>query len=320
MNWLGQRMLVIGTGEIAAQVIEHMKIAHDKSEVVGCLRISEQHDICVDPEMCVGSYDDLKQMLDCLSVSVLLIADYDLPKETVLKLLGKPYLRHLTIVQCLSPHQDPYWNCGLHTYKNLRYCLLTQHPMSTTLRICKRFGDVLLSFVALLFLSPMLLVLCLLIGKDPIYKQERVGRRGKRFIIYKLRTMCINAEKKGPMLSSQEDKRITTIGRFLRKYRIDEFPQFYNVLKGDMSLIGPRPERWFYFKKITSIEPEAYLLLNIRPGITSMGMVKYGYASNVDMMLTRLQYEKVYYQHATWCTELAVFANTCKTIVKGRGV
>lgn len=320
MNWLGRRMLVIGTGEVAAQVVEHMKKAHHKNDVVGCLRLSEMHPVLVDADMCVGTYDNLKQMVDCLSVSVLLIADYQLPNSEVLKLLSKPCFSNLTIVQCLPPAVEGYWNCPVSAYGELRYCLLTSHPMGLGLRLFKRGFDVLVSALALLLLSPLMLLLCLLIGRHPIYKQERIGRRGKRFAIYKLRTMCVNAEKKGPQLSSEADERITKIGRFLRKYRIDEFPQFYNVLCGDMSLIGPRPERWFYFKQITAVEPEAFLLLNIRPGITSMGMVKYGYASSVEMMLTRLQYDKVYYQHATWCTELAVFVKTIKTILKGRGV
>ena len=158
----------------------------------------------------------------------------------------------------------------------------------------KRAIDVVAAFVALILFSPLFLILALLIKRDskgPVfYKQERIGYRHKPFKIYKFRTMKVDAEQGKPMLSGENDSRITKIGKVLRKYRLDELPQFWNVLKGDMSLVGPRPEREYFIRQIVERAPYYVLLHQIRPGITSWGMVKYGYARNVDEMIARLKY------------------------------
>lgn len=150
----------------------------------------------------------------------------------------------------------------------------------------KRVIDIFVSFIALILLSPLFLLLAILIKKDsngPIfYKQERIGYRHRPFKIYKFRTMKAHAENGIPLLSEENDKRVTKIGKVLRKYRLDELPQFWNVLKGDMSLVGPRPEREYFIRQIVERAPYYVLLHQIRPGITSWGMVKYGYARNVD--------------------------------------
>ena len=142
----------------------------------------------------------------------------------------------------------------------------------------KRVGDMFISMLVMIFLSPFFALLALLVKLDSkgpvIYSQERIGRYGVPFKIYKFRTMRIDAELKGPQLSEENDPRITRIGAFLRKYRLDETPQFYNVLIGDMSLAGPRPERSFFIGKIVEKAPYYCLIQQVRPGITSWGMVK----------------------------------------------
>jgi lipopolysaccharide/colanic/teichoic acid biosynthesis glycosyltransferase len=131
--------------------------------------------------------------------------------------------------------------------------------------------------------------------------------------------MFENAETSGPQLSSETDKRITPIGRFMRKTRLDEFPQFFNVLKGDMSLVGPRPERQFYIDQIVEIEPQFMHLTKVRPGITSWGQVKYGYAENVDQMLQRMKFDLLYMKNRTLALDIKIMLYTVLIILKAKG-
>jgi exopolysaccharide biosynthesis polyprenyl glycosylphosphotransferase len=184
--------------------------------------------------------------------------------------------------------------------------------------------DKLISALILIFFSPLYLYLAFRIKRDsqgPVFiRQERIGLGGKPFMIYKFRTMCDDAEKDGPALSSIDDQRITTYGRKLRKYRLDELPQFWNVLKGDMSLVGPRPERRYYIEQIAKEFPYYYLLHNVRPGITSWGMVKFGYASTVPQMIERMKYDILYYDNMSLALDIKILIYTVKTILTGKGI
>ncbi len=189
----------------------------------------------------------------------------------------------------------------------------------------KRFCDVVISCIALVVLIPVYIIVGIIIKSDsrgPVfYFQERLGRHNKPFKIIKFRTMIQNAEQEGkPQLSSDNDPRITRVGHYLRKYRIDELPQFFNVLRGDMSLVGPRPERRYYAQKILEREPAYSLVHQIRPGITSMGMVKYGYARTVDEMLERLRFDLLYLENMSLLNDLKIIVYTIKIVFTGRGV
>ncbi len=152
-----------------------------------------------------------------------------------------------------------------------------------------------------------------------LYRQERIGRGGQPFYIYKFRSMYQNAETNGPSLSSDDDPRVTQWGRFLRKVRLDELPQFYNVLRGEMSLVGPRPERQYFIDQIVQVAPQYKHLLRVRPGITSLGLVKFGYAQNVAEMVKRLQYDILYIENMSLAMDFRVLLYTIKVIVEGRG-
>jgi exopolysaccharide biosynthesis polyprenyl glycosylphosphotransferase len=187
----------------------------------------------------------------------------------------------------------------------------------------KRLLDVFLSLIASLILFPVFIVLTIIIkttSKGPIfYKQERVGRFGKPFNIYKLRSMVADAENGTPALSSENDDRITKIGKFMRKTHFDEIPQFYNVIIGDMSLVGPRPERQYYIDQIVKKAPHYTHLHKLRPGITSWGQVRYGYASNVDEMLERLPYDMMYLKNISLYIDFKIMIYTIMVSLKGRG-
>jgi exopolysaccharide biosynthesis polyprenyl glycosylphosphotransferase len=187
----------------------------------------------------------------------------------------------------------------------------------------KRVMDIALSAIAIIILSPVYLFCIIgvkLSSKGPVfYTQERIGISGRTFMIPKFRSMVIGAENGTPMLSSKNDNRVTSFGRFMRKTRLDEIPQFFSVLKGDMSLVGPRPERQFFIDQITQRAPHYKLLLKVKPGITSWGQVKYGYAENVDQMIERLKYDILYLENMSLAMDIKIMAYTLLTVMKGSG-
>lgn len=202
---------------------------------------------------------------------------------------------------------------------------ITQTRMSPQTLHVKRLADIVVSSVMLVLSAiPMALIglAIKLDSKGPMfYKQRRVGRHRRQFNIIKLRTMCQNAEADGkPELSYPGDIRVTRVGRILRKYRLDELPQFLNVLRGDMSIVGPRPERPEFMEEMHRRNPAATLIHRVRPGITSLGMVRYGYASNMDEIMRRLQYDLLYLENISILTDLKIILHTANTVLSGKGV
>lgn len=201
---------------------------------------------------------------------------------------------------------------------------LTAPLISESSKNVKRLSDVMTSVVVMTLLSPLYLAIGLLVRMDSpgkvFYSQERIGRRQRPFRIYKFRTMRKDAEAGVPMLSSDDDPRITKVGRVLRKYRLDELPQFWNVIKGDMSIVGPRPEREYFIRKIMEKAPYYALVYQVRPGITSWGMVKYGYASSLDQMIERTRYDLIYMSNMSLFVDMKILIYTVKTVIKGKGI
>jgi exopolysaccharide biosynthesis polyprenyl glycosylphosphotransferase len=201
---------------------------------------------------------------------------------------------------------------------------ISDHIMPVWQSAVKKTMDYSLALFMLVILSPFLVVVGIIIrltGKGPvIFTQERIGKHGKPFRMYKFRSMYDGAEKGEPLLSSRADPRVTAFGRFMRKHRIDEIPNLINVLKGEMSLVGPRPERQFFIDQIVEKAPHYRRLLKVKPGITSWGQVKYGYASNVDQMVERLEYDLLYLDNMSLLIDMKIMIYTILIIVKGKGV
>ena len=200
---------------------------------------------------------------------------------------------------------------------------ITEHKMSDTELCIKRAFDIVVSAAMLVLLSPLYLILTLLVwysSKGPVfYRQERIGLHGLPFEIIKFRTMCVHAETETPQLSADNDPRITKVGKWMRKYRLDELPQFWNILRGDMSIVGPRPERRYFINQIEEKAPYYCMIYKIRPGLTSWGPIKVGYTDTLDKMIRRLNYDIVYIENMSLTLDIKIMFHTIGVIFNGKG-
>lgn len=200
---------------------------------------------------------------------------------------------------------------------------ISPEPMPVWQAVTKRLFDIVASVMVIVILSPVYIFTAIMVkcsSPGPVfYRQERIGKHGKPFNMLKFRSMYVNAEDMGPQLSKDDDPRITRWGRFMRKVRLDEIPQFFTVLGGKMSIVGYRPERQYYIDKIVEKAPHYRMLLKIKPGITSWGEVKYGYASTVDEMVERLKYDILYIENMNLAVDVKILIYTVLIVVQGRG-
>lgn len=190
-------------------------------------------------------------------------------------------------------------------------------------RFVKRSTDILLSVPCLILSSPLFAIISLAIkwedGLPIIYKQERIGLHGKPFNIYKFRSMKADAEKDGPnLLEIEGDTRLTHVGKFIRTHHLDELPQLWNILKGDMSLVGPRPERKYYIDQIMEHDPRYTYLYQIRPGATSYATLYNGYTDTMPKMLRRLSLDLYYLEHRSWWFDAKILFKTLVNIMFGK--
>jgi len=191
-------------------------------------------------------------------------------------------------------------------------------------RIIKTAGDYIFAVIFLMVVSPLILFLSILIfltgGWPVIYSQKRTGLNGKPFSIYKFRSLRQGTSEGIQLISDSHDVRITKIGRVMRRYRLDEIPNFINVLKGEMSIVGPRPEQEYFIEKLIHRNPKFTELLKVKPGVTSWGEVKYGYASDVDQMVERLEFDLYYLKNKSLAFDMRILLETAWIVFKGRGI
>jgi putative colanic acid biosynthesis UDP-glucose lipid carrier transferase len=212
----------------------------------------------------------------------------------------------------------------LVNYGELPVLHITSHPeIGLKIRLLKRSFDILFAAFVLIFGAPVFVVLYVITrvtSHGPaFFKQERVGRNQQPFYIFKFRSMYMNAERHGPQLSKDNDSRITKWGLFMRKTRLDELPQFWNVLKGEMSIVGPRPERQHFIEKIVIENPNYKKLLRLKPGLTSLGQVHYGYAQNIEEMRDRMRIDLIYFQNINLQSDLNIIFKTVGVMIQRKG-
>jgi exopolysaccharide biosynthesis polyprenyl glycosylphosphotransferase len=324
---IGFNTLVIGANEKAVRLVEDLMTQKRPAgnKIIGFLTVDERESFPLEkyaPNL--GSYKNIQKVINDYQVEEIIIAIESSEHSLLSEILTLLENRTHTVwgipdlFDILSNQAKTNAIFGSPLIK------ISNGLMPAWQENVKRLLDVVGSVLALILFLPVFAALAVAIkmgSKGPVlYKQERIGKFGKPFQIYKLRTMVSDAETNGPLLSSSNDSRITPIGQFMRRTHLDEIPQFINVIKGEMSLVGPRPERKFYIDQIAKKAPYVTHLQKLRPGITSWGQVKYGYASNVDEMVERLQYDMVYLKNISLYVDFKILIYTVLDCVKARGV
>ena len=315
------KVLIIGAGGKA------VRIAHDLYrlgyDICGFVSEDERTPVKADRNQVLGTVEDIPVLMEKENVDEIVLAVESKNNKALLGILYSLY-RYKRPIKVLADRFNMLSKIQLRTIRGIPLVDVTDNNFSPAEQNIKLFLVKVCSVVALLLLSPLFAYIAWRVKKDspgPVFfRQERIGYLGQPFWMYKFRTMYVNAEENGPSLSSEDDLRVTPFGRIMRKYRLDELPQFWNVLKGDMSLVGPRPERKYFIDEIVKTAPYYYLLHNVRPGITSLGMVKYGYAASVDKMVERMEYDILYYENMSLTLDLTILIYTVKTVITGKGV
>jgi len=314
--------LIIGSGKNALKIAGELEKNVKENTLIGF--ISTNHNAIVPKERLVGNLIQLSSIIEDRKIQEVIIALENTDEYQLFTIINSLYKYNIDIRFTPRLYEILTGSAKIKNLEISPLVCITSSSMPDWEASVKRFFDIVVSLAAIILFCPLFFYFMIMIKRDskgPVfYRQERIGRFGLPFNILKFRTMHVGSENGTPRLSSANDARVTPIGRILRKYRIDEVPQFFNILNGDMSLVGPRPERRFYINQIINEAPYYCLLYKIRPGLTSWGPIKIGYSDTIEKMIDRLNYDVIYMDNMSLITDLKILIYTFEIIFKGKGV
>ena len=329
--YLGSRaphtnLLVLGTGNLAREAVREI-LRHPELGIKVVGFVDDDPELVgvsiVNPKV-VGVYENLPQLVAKHRVDRIVVGLQDRRGKLPIKELLDFKTRGIAIEEATTFYERVAGKIPIENLKPSWMVFNSGFGVSKRMLLEKRILSLTVSSIALLLFSPIILLLMILIrldSKGPIfYRQERVGQDGRTFTLIKFRSMCAEAEKaSGPVWAAEGDSRITRIGRFMRRTRLDELPQFFNVLRGDMSLVGPRPERPHFVEQLAESIPFYPLRHIVKPGITGWAQINYGYANTLDHTIEKLQYDLFYIKNMSWVLDSLIILETIKTVLVRKG-
>lgn len=314
--------LIIGTGSNALKIANELEKSADQNTLIGFVNVNQQ--IIIPSERLLGNMSQIGSIIEKNQIQEAIVVLDNADEHELFTIINSLYKYNIEIRFTPRLYEILTGSAKINRLEISPFVSITNSSISDWEASVKRFSDIVISVVALVILTPFLIYFMIRVKRDSkgsvFYKQERIGRYGKPFNILKFRTMHEGSEVGTPRLSSANDDRITNAGRVLRKYRIDEIPQFWNIIRGDMSLVGPRPERRYYINRIIEDAPYYCLLYKIRPGLTSWGPIKIGYSDSIEKMIERLNYDIIYLDNMSLLTDMKILLYTIEIVFKGKGV